>query len=82
MDEVRDSCGPCTIPPQIDESEVKAVLNNEYPVAQRRKEMLAKKRTTPTEANEWELLVREMVQVVQTKQLVLTMRRQYMRTAS
>lgn len=65
----------------IDESEVKAVLNDEYPVAQRRKEMLAKKRTTPTEVDEWELLVREMIQVVQTKQLVPTMRTQYMRTA-
>lgn len=50
-------------------------------MAQRRKEMLAKKRTTPTEVDEWELLVREMIQVVQTKQLVPTMRTQYMRTA-
>merc|ERR1711957_61856 len=65
----------------IDESEVKSVLNDEYPVAQRRKEMMAKKRATLQEVDEWQTLVREMIQVVQTKQLVPTMRTQYMRTA-
>ncbi len=42
---------------------------------------MKKKGSTEAELDEWETLVREMVQVVQTKQLVPTMRTQCMRTA-
>ena len=62
------------------ESEVTIVLNDQYPIAERRAEM-KKKGSTEAELCRWEALVREMVQVVQTKQLVPTMRTQYMRTA-
>ena len=65
----------------MDESEVKSVLNDEYPIEQKRAEMKAKKGATDAECDDWEQLVREMVQVVQVKQLVPTMRTQYMRTA-
>lgn len=63
------------------ESDVKKILNDEYPIAEKRKEMKKKKGATEAELDEWETLVREMVQVVQTKQLVPTMRTQCMRTA-
>lgn len=43
--------------------------------------MLQKKGATQAEVDDWETLVREMIQVVQAKQLVPTMRTQYMRTA-
>lgn len=43
--------------------------------------MQAKKGATEAEVDDWEILVREMLQVVQVKQLVPTMRTQYMRTA-
>lgn len=66
---------------QVDESEVKQVLNDQYPIAQKREEMSSKKKATQAEVEDWETLVREMVQVVQAKQLVPTMRTQYMRTA-
>ena len=66
---------------QIDESEVKDVLNDNYDIDAKRKEKLKKKGTTKAEVEDWETLVREMVQVVQAKQLVPTMRTQYMRTA-
>ena len=62
------------------ESDVKRVLNDEYPIAEKRAEM-KKKGSAEAELDEWETLVREMVQVVQTKQLVPTMRTQCMRTA-
>jgi uncharacterized membrane protein YidH (DUF202 family) len=65
----------------VDESEVKQVLNDRYPVAEKRKKMEAKKGATKAEVDDWELLVNEMTQVVQAKQLVPTMRTQYMRTA-
>jgi len=65
----------------VDESEVKQVLNDKYPIDEKRKEMAKKKGATEAEVDEWETLVREMVQVVQAKQLVPTMRTQYMRTA-
>ena len=66
---------------QIDQSEVQSVLSDAYPVAEKRKEMASKKKTTQAEVDDWETLVREMIQVVQSKQLVPTMRTQYMRTA-
>mmetsp|Transcript_15229 Transcript_15229/g.33224 ORF Transcript_15229/g.33224 Transcript_15229/m.33224 type:complete len:743 (+) Transcript_15229:514-2742(+) len=65
----------------VDESEVQSVLNDRYPIAQKRSEMSNKKRATSDEVDDWETLVREMIQVVQSKQLVPTMRTQYMRTA-
>eukprot|EP00804_Cyclotella_cryptica_P028919 CCRYP_008471-RA/>CCRYP_008471-RA protein AED:0.27 eAED:0.27 QI:0/0.66/0.5/1/0.66/0.5/4/208/694 len=65
----------------VDESEVKAVLNDQYPIEQKRAEMKTKKGATDAECDDWEKLVREMIQVVQVKQLVPTMRTQYMRTA-
>lgn len=65
----------------VDQSEVKSVLNDKYPVTQKRQEMASKKGATQDEAHDWETLVREMIQVVQSKQLVPTMRTQYMRTA-
>eukprot|EP00578_Thalassiosira_sp_NH16_P025866 CAMPEP_0181087768 /NCGR_PEP_ID=MMETSP1071-20121207/6443_1 /TAXON_ID=35127 /ORGANISM="Thalassiosira sp., Strain NH16" /LENGTH=741 /DNA_ID=CAMNT_0023169667 /DNA_START=113 /DNA_END=2338 /DNA_ORIENTATION=- len=65
----------------VDHSEVKQVLNDEYPISKKRDEMLAKKKATQAEVEDWEELVREMIQVVQSKQLVPTMRTQYMRTA-
>jgi len=64
----------------VPESDVKRVLNDQYPIAEKRAEM-KKKGSTEAELDEWETLVREMVQVVQTKQLVPTMRTQCMRTA-
>jgi uncharacterized membrane protein YidH (DUF202 family) len=64
----------------VPESDVKRVLNDEYPIAEKRAEM-KKKGSAEAELDEWETLVREMVQVVQTKQLVPTMRTQCMRTA-
>mmetsp|Transcript_3126 Transcript_3126/g.5136 ORF Transcript_3126/g.5136 Transcript_3126/m.5136 type:complete len:748 (-) Transcript_3126:127-2370(-) len=65
----------------VDESEVKQVLNDKYPIDEKRKEMQSKKGATADEVDGWETLVREMIQVVQVKQLVPTMRTQYMRTA-
>lgn len=64
----------------IDESEVHQVLNNTYPVAEKKKEMIAKGKS-PKEADEWETLVTEILQVIASKQLVPTMRTQCMRTA-
>lgn len=43
--------------------------------------MLEKKGASQEEADDWEMLVTEIVQVIQTKQLVPTMRTQCMRTA-
>jgi len=43
--------------------------------------MASKKKASQAEVDDWETLVREMIQVVQSKQLVPTMRTQYMRTA-
>ncbi|KAL7501630.1 hypothetical protein ACHAWT_010646 [Skeletonema menzelii] len=65
----------------VDESEVKQVLNDKYPIDEKRTEMQSKKGATADEVEDWETLVREMIQVVQVKQLVPTMRTQYMRTA-
>lgn len=76
---------PCTsidlLSTQVPESEVKIVLNDQFPIEQKRAEMKEKKNATDAECDDWEQLVREMVQVVQVKQLVPTMRTQYMRTA-
>jgi len=62
------------------ESEVVQLFQNTYPIEQKRAAM-EKKGKTQQELDEWELLVREILQVMQTKQLVPTMRTQCMRTA-
>lgn len=64
----------------VDESEVAQVLTNTFPIAQKKKEMLASGKSQK-EADEWETLVREVTQVIASKQLVPTMRTQCMRTA-
>jgi VTC domain/Domain of unknown function (DUF202) len=56
------------------------VLTNTYPIARKKQEMLDKGRSQK-EADEWELLVSEITQVIASKQLVPTMRTQCMRTA-
>jgi len=66
--------------PKIDESEVQQVLTNKYPIAKKKREMLEKGHSQ-MEADEWETLVREVTQVIISKQLVPTMRTQCMRTA-
>eukprot|EP00565_Helicotheca_tamesis_P009069 CAMPEP_0185725902 /NCGR_PEP_ID=MMETSP1171-20130828/2030_1 /TAXON_ID=374046 /ORGANISM="Helicotheca tamensis, Strain CCMP826" /LENGTH=752 /DNA_ID=CAMNT_0028394133 /DNA_START=50 /DNA_END=2305 /DNA_ORIENTATION=+ len=65
----------------IDESEVEQVMNGTYPVEEKKQEMMDKLGLTDTEADEWELLARQCMQVISSKQLVPTMRTQYMRTA-
>jgi len=64
----------------IDESEVQAVMTNAYDVEGKKLKMLGKGKSQK-EADEWETLSREITQVISSKQLVPTMRTQYMRTA-
>jgi len=64
----------------INESEVQAVMTNTYDIAGKKKEM-SESGMSQKEADEWETLVREITKVVSSKQLVPTMRTQYMRTA-
>jgi SPX domain protein involved in polyphosphate accumulation/uncharacterized membrane protein YidH (DUF202 family) len=64
----------------IDESEVQAVMTNTYDIEGEKKKMLESGKSQK-EADEWETLVREITQVISSKQLVPTMRTQYMRTA-
>jgi uncharacterized membrane protein YidH (DUF202 family) len=64
----------------VKEKEVRDVLNNTYPIEEKKKAMLLKG-ATQEEADEWERLVREITQVISAKQLVPTIRTQYMRTA-
>jgi hypothetical protein len=61
-------------------SEVPQVLTNTYPTAKKKQEMLDKGKSKK-EADEWETLVKEITQVIASKQLVPTMRTQCMRTA-
>jgi uncharacterized membrane protein YidH (DUF202 family) len=65
----------------VPEAEVKLVLNDTYPIAEKRAAMKAKGKMSEADLDEWETLVREMIQVVQTKQLVPTCRTQCMRTS-
>jgi len=65
----------------IDESEVQQIMNGTYPIEKKKKEMMNTMGSTQSEADEWELLVRQCTQVISSKQLVPTMRTQYMRTA-
>lgn len=53
----------------VDAKEVPLVLTGKYPIAQKKKEMLDKGKSQK-EADEWETLVRECVQVTASKQLV------------
>lgn len=55
-------------------------MNNTYPIEKKREEMLAKGKSQK-EVDEWEKLVREITQVIASKQLVPTCRTQCMRTA-
>ncbi|KAI2496948.1 hypothetical protein MHU86_17533 [Fragilaria crotonensis] len=64
----------------IDESEVQSVMTNTYPIEDKRRKMMQNGKSQK-EADEWETLVRECTQVISSKQLVPTMRTQYMRTA-
>ena len=65
---------------QVKEEEVQQILNNTYLIEAKRKEMLSKG-LSEEDADEWECLVREIIQVISSKQLVPTVRTQYMRTA-
>jgi SPX domain protein involved in polyphosphate accumulation/uncharacterized membrane protein YidH (DUF202 family) len=64
----------------VKEHEVQQLMTNTYPIAKKKQEMLDKGKTQK-EADEWEKLVREVTQVIASKQLVPTMRTQCMRTA-
>jgi uncharacterized membrane protein YidH (DUF202 family) len=55
-------------------------MTNTYPIEDKKRKMMEKGKSQK-EADEWETLVRECTQVVSSKQLVPTMRTQYMRTA-
>ena len=64
----------------LDESEVKQIIRNTYPVEEKKKQMIARG-ASDEEIEDWEILVGEVTQVIQSKQLVPTMRTQCMRTA-
>jgi hypothetical protein len=55
-------------------------MSNTYPILKKKQQMLDKGKSQK-EADEWETLVREITQVIASKQLVPTMRTQCMRTA-
>lgn len=55
-------------------------MTNTYPIAAKKAEMMSKGKTQK-EADEWETLASEIMQVIASKQLVPTMRTQCMRTA-
>lgn len=55
-------------------------MTNTYPIEQKKNAMIEKGRSQK-EADEWEILTSEITQVISSKQLVPTMRTQYMRTA-
>jgi uncharacterized membrane protein YidH (DUF202 family) len=67
-------------PPYHSDAEVVQLFQNTYPIEEKRASM-ERKGKSQDEMDEWELLVREILQVMQTKQLVPTMRTQCMRTA-
>lgn len=64
----------------ISEKEVRQVMTNTYPIEEKKQEMM-KKGKSQKEIDEWENLVREITQVIVSKQLVPTVRTQCMRTA-
>jgi VTC domain/Domain of unknown function (DUF202) len=55
-------------------------MTNTYPIKEKKKEMLESGKSQ-READEWEILVTEITQAIAAKQLVPTVRTQYMRTA-
>eukprot|EP00978_Attheya_sp_CCMP212_P049743 scaffold702908_cov145-Attheya_sp.AAC.2 len=55
------------------------IMTNTYPIEGQKLQVLED--VGEKEADEWENLVREVTQVILSKQLVPTMRTQYMRTA-
>jgi len=64
----------------VKEKEVQQVMNNTYPIA-KKKDQMVRGGSTQGEADDWECLSREITQAISSKQLVPTMRTQYMRTA-
>ena len=62
------------------EKEVQQVLNNTYPISTKKQNMV-NGGSTQDESDDWECLSREITQAISSKQLVPTMRTQYMRTA-
>ncbi|GFH44556.1 hypothetical protein CTEN210_01030 [Chaetoceros tenuissimus] len=64
----------------VKEKEVQQVLTNTYPI-KTKKEKMIKEGSTQDEADDWECLASEITQAISSKQLVPTMRTQYMRTA-
>jgi len=65
----------------IDESEVKHLLRGTYPIQEIKRKMIENKKFTPEQADDWETLATELLQVIQSKQLVPTVRTQCTRTA-
>jgi SPX domain protein involved in polyphosphate accumulation len=57
----------------IDASEVPLLLTGKYPIAEKKREMEEKGKTAH-EVEEWETLVREILQVIVSKQLVRVLR--------
>ena len=67
---------------RIHEKEVKEILTDTYPIQDMKLKMKeGQQGISDKDADDWEGLVSEITQVVQSKQLVPTMRTQYMRTA-
>ena len=62
------------------EKEVQQVLTNTYPISTKKEKMI-KEGSTQDEGDDWECLSSEITQAISSKQLVPTMRTQYMRTA-
>lgn len=71
----------------ISEKEVKDILNDTFDIKAAKAKMTESNNnnnastTSNEEVEDWEILVREILQAIQAKQLVPTMRTQYMRTA-
>ena len=64
----------------VPEKEVKDVLSGAYDIAAKKMAMLEKE-SSQGDVEGWAFLSREIIQMIQTKQLVPTIRCQYMRTA-
>lgn len=64
----------------VKEKEVRQILDNAYLIKQKKEKMI-EGGSTQDEADDWECLVREITQAIGSKQLLPTMRTQYMRTA-
>uniref|UniRef100_A0A7S2LN41 SPX domain-containing protein n=1 Tax=Leptocylindrus danicus TaxID=163516 RepID=A0A7S2LN41_9STRA len=64
----------------ISEKEVRDILNDTYDIKTAKAKMMQRE-SNVEEVEDWEILVREILQAIQAKQLVPTMRTQYMRTA-